>query len=1013
MEYDYCAFISYHHNPHDMKVASNIQKRIERFIIPASIQKKTGKKKIGKVFRDKEELGITHDLNEDIKNALTHSQYLIVICSTEMTQSVWVPKEISYFLETHDQDNVLTVITDGEPNDVIPLILKEKIETVDGQQVKTIIEPLSCDFRVTSYFEKEREFQRLIAALLGVHFDDIARRLQRRKRRIIGLIGLAAMCLISYLSWSNTTISKNYNNALINESKYLSKESLKALDKNDNLLGATLALNALPTYKNRPLIPEAKYALTESIGAYMMASPTSYGITKKLTPKNGDTVMSINLTSDGKILSIYDYGNHLSFWDTATGKCIKTLKTSITSDPVYLKNDKLLAYDYYKLYCIDMHSGNEIWHQSFNLIMNVIVIEDRFAVIASVSGHPRMYICDSTGNIINHIDLPKDCSVQDKYISTKSNHTHIYLLMKDDKKNYLIGDCDLKTYSIKTKSIKGISDARRICIVKDKFYIMDHYSVICIDQETFKKERTYQLKVNGSFPYINGFLIFTWNKEVKLLIYANGNAALVDASTGKQEKRYTFEGTIISSEIEDEKDLIKVYTSRGCEIIFNIKNGKTDGGYRQNYKANTKDILIYQKDDHIYKYVISDDGVYCTANYFGMQEDKPLFKLPDKTYELYFCDNYFVSTDYNNNLYITDTKAYKTKKVDGEYSLFKYLGYYDDYCVFSFYDHTSKYPLYRVHLKDGKTECISDKISELIKEKTGDGSVNWAYDDKNFCMSGSSLYFFLKTYYGSYKDDLYLCKYDMKNEKLEIIDYHIDKEYYLNMLTVDKKERYLLTGYTKSYYDNTPQLQLYDLKNNKKKNLKVPQENQTTYYSSLYGARFNEKNNRVACCFKSNDYIFIYDTNNGHLVHKISLNQRNLNNITYYGNELVLDYGSPNNYIECIVKEDYDHPIRFSNNNSSAYSFSGGKAKRDGDKLIIEGNYSTGVIDMKNHNVEAIIDGGIFYDTNKKLIYVKDNGSIYAYKYLSVDELIEQGKDFIANYELNESQAAEYGIDDQ
>ena len=73
MEYDYCAFISYHHNPHDMKVASNIQKRIERFIIPASIQKKTGKKKIGKVFRDKEELGITHDLNEDIKNALTHS----------------------------------------------------------------------------------------------------------------------------------------------------------------------------------------------------------------------------------------------------------------------------------------------------------------------------------------------------------------------------------------------------------------------------------------------------------------------------------------------------------------------------------------------------------------------------------------------------------------------------------------------------------------------------------------------------------------------------------------------------------------------------------------------------------------------------------------------------------------------------------------------------------------------------------------------------------------------------
>ena len=63
----YNAFISYRHAPLDSKVASEIQKKLERARIPRAIQKKTGKKKIERIFRDKEELPITNDINDDIR----------------------------------------------------------------------------------------------------------------------------------------------------------------------------------------------------------------------------------------------------------------------------------------------------------------------------------------------------------------------------------------------------------------------------------------------------------------------------------------------------------------------------------------------------------------------------------------------------------------------------------------------------------------------------------------------------------------------------------------------------------------------------------------------------------------------------------------------------------------------------------------------------------------------------------------------------------------------------------
>ena len=84
----YNAFISYRHAPLDNRVAAEVQRRLEQFHIPRAIQKETGFRKIDRIFRDKEELLITSDLNDTIQQALVHSDYLIVICSHSTNDSI-------------------------------------------------------------------------------------------------------------------------------------------------------------------------------------------------------------------------------------------------------------------------------------------------------------------------------------------------------------------------------------------------------------------------------------------------------------------------------------------------------------------------------------------------------------------------------------------------------------------------------------------------------------------------------------------------------------------------------------------------------------------------------------------------------------------------------------------------------------------------------------------------------------------------------------------------------------
>ena len=92
---------------------------MEAYRPPRKLRRKDGGELPGRiypVFRDREELSTSADLGEVINQALTDSEYLVVICSPRSARSIWVNEEIKFFKALGREDKVLALIVDGEPN---------------------------------------------------------------------------------------------------------------------------------------------------------------------------------------------------------------------------------------------------------------------------------------------------------------------------------------------------------------------------------------------------------------------------------------------------------------------------------------------------------------------------------------------------------------------------------------------------------------------------------------------------------------------------------------------------------------------------------------------------------------------------------------------------------------------------------------------------------------------------------------------------------------------------------
>lgn len=351
MELMYDAFISYRHLPGDMMVAEKLQTMLEKLKIK-------GGKKIT-VFRDKSDLPTSGDLGSDIQEALEHSRFLIVVCSPSYQDSKWCMAELQHFRQLHGNTNanILPILVEGEPVDSFPQLLRQEDRVVTddaGNQrvAQVVVEPLGADVRAESARAMAKklktEYLRLAAPILGVSFDALYQRAQRRKRAIIAasIAALAAFAVYSSVMFAQIYIRQRQleekqvellakQRELVekqaelyqNESIRLANEAV-SLAAEDTPLAMLLVNAALPenlAKPDYPLTAEAELALRSVALQRQMEDAADIFTTKTIIPFDHTDWKIGNFYNNGKYFTVYDY-NHTWLYEADTGMLIAALK---------------------------------------------------------------------------------------------------------------------------------------------------------------------------------------------------------------------------------------------------------------------------------------------------------------------------------------------------------------------------------------------------------------------------------------------------------------------------------------------------------------------------------------------------------------------------------------------------------------------------------------------------------------------------------------------------------------
>ena len=367
----YNAFISYKHAPLDIKIAEHVQRQLEHFHVPHNLKGKIQHEKITRIFRDKDELPITSDLTETLTNALEKSEYLIVICSTNTKESMWVKREIQTFLKTHTKDKIFTVLCDGEPQDVIPeeLTTGEK-EIIDSNgfshMINVPVEPLSCDYRLPRARADREELPRLAAGLLGCSYDELQRRRRQYRLRRAGMIVAAAFAGVlafgGYMLYRRMQINKAYMESLRTRSVYLANESRQLLDNGKRADAIQLALAALPADKKdkTPVTAPAIRAISDATGAY--TSNRGLEFTPAWNYKCKYAVKTSIVSEDLSYLGALDDAGNIYCWDTETRNLV--FEKACFEEPVRidLPNKETFVITYsHKVEAYNIPSGKHMW----------------------------------------------------------------------------------------------------------------------------------------------------------------------------------------------------------------------------------------------------------------------------------------------------------------------------------------------------------------------------------------------------------------------------------------------------------------------------------------------------------------------------------------------------------------------------------------------------------------------------------------------------------------------------
>ena len=367
-EKHYDAFISYRHKDLDKYVAETLHRELEAFRVPKNMYDtldKLGvkKRKIERVFRDRDELPITNNLEDPIINALQNSDFLLVICTPRLPESIWCKTEIENFIKMHGRSHVFAVLAEGEPEDSFPEAL---LHDENGKA----IEPLAADVRGESKAEIKKKIKeeviRLAAPMFGLSFDDLKQRHREQKiKRIVRLtVSVASVFAVfgivstlmavrinkqaEKISEQAAQLEEQYKDSLYRNSSSLAEKAQGLIEEGriDEALEVAYRAAYGTDEERVPYNPDAQYALTNALRTYEVGQTME---PNRVLSLDGDVAL-LKVSPDGsKLLAVDNYGN-AKVWTPLDGKeiwqgHIKGSSNFMSEDcVVWIDENRLVSY---------------------------------------------------------------------------------------------------------------------------------------------------------------------------------------------------------------------------------------------------------------------------------------------------------------------------------------------------------------------------------------------------------------------------------------------------------------------------------------------------------------------------------------------------------------------------------------------------------------------------------------------------------------------------------------------
>lgn len=618
-EYKYDAFISYRHTELDKYVAETLHKKMESFKLPRNVAKTSLKReKINRVFRDRDELPLASNLEDPIIDALRDSEYLIVICSPRLKESIWCKKEIQTFIEMNGRRKILAVLIEGEPDESFPEeLLYDEQEIIDENGNKSVIrkpiEPLAADFRGKNKSEVDRamkdEILRLLAPMFGLSYDDLKQRHREQKiRKIITISAVAGIAGLAIGAYSTATalkisrqaallaeqkdqlevqtiqlteqkdqLSTQAEQLAINQSQSLVDDALQLFENDDRKGAISTAYTALTEYEGikMPPTPEAETALAKCMSLYEGSSVPRAMFQIELP----GVVDSFKLSPNGNYIIANDNIGNLNIIDLAEREIITSIEDSSVIYKYGFINDD---YFYYLsaegiLNKVNISSGKVDSYDAgdFSFISKVESSADGSMLLLTMLS--KSVVLDSNNLSAQLTFENSDNEKYTKIFTDNSDELICQEILKDNTEYYL-NACDINTYE-DVFSIPILDDnVEDVICVGDRVYVLElstknllsgNTRMTAIDKRS--GEIIYSKDYSGLFG--KDINLSTDNRQI--LITGYSSACLVDANSGDVIDEYSLEDRIMKVNAFD-GGRFGVYTANGLYHSIDVENSSVD-----------------------------------------------------------------------------------------------------------------------------------------------------------------------------------------------------------------------------------------------------------------------------------------------------------------------------------------------------------------------------------------------------------------------------------------------------